>query len=996
MNDLFTRVSTTYFKESVQHEPLLTEVKPTASKPDQRVWTVSSVDDALTILKDQPGYDALIKVLSFLNNDEPAADGFRLHVPGPKSASVVNLLVSEIAPNYWTLLLEGSSESNHQTGISGVRDTELFLSCLRSVTALNAILIQIKVLIQEAHAGGKEAKRSHVSLNLGLFLDLLAAILQGYESVRSIWSSSTQYLSNASLRWAQSQKLASLLTNGQVVSVAAEALEIIERDKSRSEVLWITEGVAYSQWLGQNITSWAKTLPQNEELSFCSELFHRSLSLNHSETLIKSVIDGCLLTKPEPSTSFTQIVFSRSRNIKKVLDIILLHLSKKFLSHIHPADVSPNENISAVVTILTALVLSDSERKIALATWCVSSSGAGLGDGIGIRRAVLATLAQDTGAIPTIAMVLSQSLARFGDKLYIKHAAILQQNVHTEVLLLAAGYVHRLSPIKLTMLLRGCSYMSIISNRIGATQQRARFLGLVVGESLSALIDAKETKLNFQMEETETEEAQQLKQLTRLADQPGPVDPILSNFSTQTPTSSSQSIVSTPKSIVKKVKKVKPKQQPPISAVKPRAIIEEIDSSSDEDEDDLVPYEKDSDPEDSDEDATLVQRNKPKAPVYVRDLINFLRDSESYDKQKLALQTAPLLIRRKANYGTEVSSHANELAGLLVGIQDKFDISDFDDLKLQGMVALVVSQPKTMAPWFARTFFEGDYSLSQRTSVLITLGLSARELAGFDVSQYQSAAQFPSKRLHQKMEQLYLEQSNNTQEPSSSRLKALPPSALDNITQSLTTSFLAPLAAEAADATTGPDILKLESFTARYKSTTKVKPRVRAIPNTTAALLATSFFSPLTAHFQMALRSLKPIILNPALLSLYLQTLGIVIHAAGPSTLSLPQLTSELWDLLLGVRVHVLGDVSGMKGWFVAMASLLEVNGGDMRRICETQGRELVETREWVAMVFERTRGEDDGEENEVKMLAAGVLIKLGEAIEKYQAVMMGEMIGFS
>lgn len=560
--------------------------------------------------------------------------------------------------------------------------------------------------------------------------------------------------------------------------------------------------------------------------------------------------------------------------------------------------------------------------------------------------------------------------------------------VHTQILLLAAGYVHRISPMKLTLLMRVGTYMNTISNRIGSTQSRAQFLGLVVGEALSALIDDNKKRLDFKMEETDTEEAQQLKGLTKVSDLAGPIDPILSNVTMEVIPEKRKPATST-KAVQKKPKQKKPA----VTEVKPKAIIEEIDSS--EEDEDFAPYSKDSDPEDSDDDATLVQRNKPKPPVYIRDLILYLRDSESYDKQLLALQTAPVLIRRKANYGTEVSFHADELAGLLVGIQDKFEIENFQDLRVQGMVSLVVSQPKTMAPWFARTFFEGDYSLYQRTSVLITLGLSARELAGFEVSQYDTAAVFPSKRLPEKMEQLYLSPSNDSNALPSSQLKALPANALDSISQSLTSSFLAPLAAEAADASTGPDVLKLQSFTARYKSKTKAKPRVRAIPNTTAALLATSFFSPLAAHFQVALRSAKPIILNHALLALYLQTLGIIVHAAGPSTLSLPQLTAELWDLLLGVRVHVLGDLGAMKGWLVAMASLLEVNGGDLRRLCENQGREVVETREWVAMVFEKTRGEDGGEENDVKMLAAGVLIRLGEAVEKYQALLMGDMIGF-
>lgn len=984
MDELFTPVSTTYFKPQAQPEaPLLTEVKPAApATADQRLRTVSSADDALDILKNQPDYDALISVLKFLNAD-------KLGVPGPKSAGIVNLLVAEIAPNYWTLLLEGSSNDHDQT-----EDADLFLSCLRSVTGLNAILTQIKGLIQEARSGVKQVKRTDVSLNLKILADLLASILNGHESLHKIWSLSTKSLANASLKKAQSQKLASLLSNGQIISVSAEALSVMERDELRSESQWITDGVAYSKWLGLSIAAWAKTQPQLEEMSSCSEIFQRSLSLNHSETLVKVVTDELLLAKGDFRTSFVQVAFSQPRNAKKVTNILLRHLSERFLAHLVLSDISRNEAVSAVAAILGDVVLDDETRKNILINWCASSSGAGLGDGVGIRRAVVATLAQDREAIAT---VLSKSLAQFGDELYIKHAAILQQNVHTEVLLLAAGYVHRISSIKLTMLLRTGSYMSAISNRIGATQMRARFLGLVVGEGLSALIDNKETKLDFHMEETDTEEAQQLKKLVKVADQPGSIDPILSDASLQTMSSRKKSPKANSKSAVKsQISTPKPKPKLPIPTIKPRAIIQEIDSSEDDDEDDLVPMAKNSDPEDSDDDATLVQRNKPKPPVYIRDLITFLRDSESYDKQNLGLQTAPVLIRRKANYGTEVSSHADELAGLLVGVQDKFEIDEFDDLRLQSMIGLIVSQPKRMAPWFARTFFEGDYSLSQRTSVLIALGLSARELAGFEASQHQVAASFPSMRLPEKMEQLYLEPASDAQSLPSSQLQALPANALDSITQSLTASFLAPLAAEAADATTGPDVLKLQSFTARYKSATKAKPRVRAIPNTTAALLATAFFSPLTAHFQLALRSSKPLILNPALLSLYLQTLGIVIHAAGPSTLSLPQLTSELWDLLLGVRVHVLNDLGAMKGWFIAMASLLEVNDGDMRRICEAQGREVVETREWVAMVFERIRGDDGGEENEVKMLAAGTLIKLGEAIEKYQALLMGDLIGFN
>jgi telomere length regulation protein len=524
---------------------------------------------------------------------------------------------------------------------------------------------------------------------------------------------------------------------------------------------------------------------------------------------------------------------------------------------------------------------------------------------------------------------------------------------------------------------------------------------MVIGEALSGMADGGEKKLDFQMEETKTDEAIWYKDLIKVDDIVGPIDLLLSK-SEERPKMKKPAAASTSKAKSTAIQKVPA----------PRAsgfIIEEVDDTGDEEEedDDLAPYTMpDSDPEDSDEDPTLIRRDKPRAPVYVRDLITYLRDSENYDKQKLALATAPTLIRRKASYGTEVSSHIEDLASLLVGIQDKFDLDDFYQLRLQGMIALVVAQPEKMGQWFSKTFFDGDYSLSQRASILIVLGLSARELAGFDTSEYASATAFPSKKLPERIEKLYLDsqQSSDKQIGSGSPLKALPPNALDTVAQSLTSSFLAPIAAEAADATTGPGALKLSSFTSKLQKTkasggkAKTKAQVRSIPNTTAALISKAFFFPLAARFQYALRasSGKGVIFQPYLLSMYLKTLGLLVHAAGPTTLSLPQMTSELWDLILALRGHCAGDIPAIHSLLFALAALLDVNGDQMRQLCESHPREMIETQEWVTDIFNGTRGEDGGEENNVKMLAAGILIKLREAVEKYRMLLMGDMIGFT
>jgi len=526
---------------------------------------------------------------------------------------------------------------------------------------------------------------------------------------------------------------------------------------------------------------------------------------------------------------------------------------------------------------------------------------------------------------------------------------------------------------------------------------------MAVGEALSNLTDKSGKKLDFHMDELDTAEGRWYKGLVTVSDTVGPYDSLRAEPKAVPNTATSKKMANERRK--DSVSKAAPRPKvPPTTGF----IIEEVDDDGEED-DDLVPYAKpDSDAEDSDDDATLVVRNKPKAPVYVRDLIVYLRDSENYDRQKLALETAPVLIRRKGNFGTEVKEHARELASLLIGIQDSYEMDDFYHLRLQGMVALVVAQPREMGPWFARTFFEGDYSLSQRASVLTVLGLSARELAGFETSEYAPAAAFPSKSLPEQVGRLFLDANAGNDRSTKPALKALPSSALDSIAKSLTADFLAPMAADAADAVTGPDVLKLSSFTSRVKegqgagSKKKGKPQVRKIANTTAQLVSESFFFPLTARFQGALHTAsartRGILFQPLLLSQYLKTLALLLHAAGPSTLALPAMTAEYWALLLGgaVQAHCAGDAAVTHAVLFGLLTLLDVNAAAMRDLCRDMGREMVQTQEWASQVFDNTRGGDGpgGLENDTKMLAAGVLIRLKEGIEKYSALLMGDMIG--
>lgn len=500
-----------------------------------------------------------------------------------------------------------------------------------------------------------------------------------------------------------------------------------------------------------------------------------------------------------------------------------------------------------------------------------------------------------------------------------------------------------------------------------------------VGEAISTLIDSPDKRMTFKVPEMSTSEANWYKSIICVHDVVGLRDAIKSG-----------SLVPGTRVKVPARKHTAPKPQSirgnDLHGSSKIVAIQELDDDGEENEDDdLIPYEKpDDDEEDSDDDPTLVVRNKPTAPVYIRDLITYLRDTEDYDRQRLALNTAPSLIRRKANFGTEVGAHVEDLAALLVGLQDKYELDNFQDVRIQGMIAIVIAKPLEMGQWFAKTFFDGDYSISQRAAILSTLSLSARELGGYkdeDGSLTSMAplpsTSFPSKTLPAKL---------------NSTFAGSLPSPVDALARRLERTMIAPLAAHAADELSGPNILKVRTFSSRLAVESR---RTKPIANALAKVVADGFFFPLTARWWLHMKAYgaENVVFSPFLLSSYLKTLSLIIHASGSSTLSLPQMTREFWDLLLTLRGGGQGDKSVVEALLFAFLTLLEVNE-DKRRLAEDHARELLETQEWVNGLFNNLGG-GSAEDEKIRMLAAGVLIRTREVVEKYQTLLMGDMVSF-
>ncbi|KAI9714983.1 MAG: telomere binding protein [Chrysothrix sp. TS-e1954] len=731
----------------------------------------------------------------------------------------------------------------------------------------------------------------------------------------------------------------SLVASGKVLSTSAESERALEKSQASRSKSWVGDGRAYARWIGKGVVELSLRKDESHKRA-AAQLCGKAFSLGYKDDLVKTVLEAHLLGSRSRVDELQSLISRLARHEQRYF----LHCTMNYVctdclprkSLVEPKGDSEIRDglIPGCVALVDAVISApDTALRSMLSDWLLKSPGVG----VEMYRVALAALPEDERA-----KVLQKSWEQFGDDLYIKHTPIMQQEALTQVLLLAVGYVHRVNRELVSKLARSSLHTKGVSTRLGTSSQKARLLGMVVGTAVSMLVDGPDTRMTFEFEKEDQDEVRWYQSLITINDRRGTLKD-LSRDSQQTKNCTNGATTTT-----KAVKKAPmPSKTPTKSKI---MVIEEVTS----DDDDLIPYAKpDSDPEDDTDDATMVDRNKLKPPVYIRDLISGLQDTENHDRYRLALITAPNLVRRKADFGSEVKDRAEELAQIYAALSDPFEFEDFHDLRMQGLVAVLTAQPRQMGPWYARTFFTGDYSIGQRVAVLTAMGLIARELAGYE-GQLGDQQRFPTKTLPERMHKLYAD---------STEVAA--------IAQQMEETMLQPVS---------------------------TKKRRKLIKNDLAKLVAESFFFPLTGRWQMQGR-MSTNHLSNMVLPHYLRTLALILSFSGTSSTSLPQMTSEFWDLLLSLRSNALSDVATLEAMLFSFLTILNVNE-DKRRIATDHSKELIETHEWVNMVFERlnegTSRLGTGPENEeqkCKTLAAGVLVATKEVVDAYQRLMVGDML---
>lgn len=557
--------------------------------------------------------------------------------------------------------------------------------------------------------------------------------------------------------------------------------------------------------------------------------------------------------------------------------------------------------------------------------------------------------------------------------------------------LLAVAYLNRLNHNAVKDISRSSSYIHAVSNRLGSSMPRARYLGMLVGVAISRIVDEPGKAMDFGAEEMDSEEGKAWLGLVNVNDRIGKIEDLHK-------IKDLHRLEGTVQSAMKPAASQKKKKPSPHKPATSKIIsITEL-SSSDSDTPTLTPYPTpDSDPSDSDSDPTLLTRTKPKPPVYIHQLISSLTSSDP-PTISLALRTAPSLIRRKATFGTELSSNLDTLASTLLSLSEGLSKPLAQTHRLNALIALIIAAPARMGPWLSAMYFEGDLSLVQRATLLTAIGLGCRELAGYSsVDGYSNAKEedrpnFPSKTLPPSLSAMY--------------------APLTALTNNISSSTLQPLALTALEESesSGPKIFQTRTISSRL-----TKSRLNPPPSDTRTtppknlhhLLTTSFLLPLLTRLKHLLTtSSSSPLLSSHPLSLLLQTLLLLLHTLGPNTPTLSLLTSETLTLLLSLHNSPLAlsppVLPVMLSLLLTLLTLNTHTSTSESRLITDFGSQITELISWISSLSTSSHIptlSDDESSMPWTAIAAGCQVKWQEVGRKFQGRMLGlrsgELDGF-
>lgn len=444
-------------------------------------------------------------------------------------------------------------------------------------------------------------------------------------------------------------------------------------------------------------------------------------------------------------------------------------------------------------------------------------------------------------------------LASWGNVGLIEEEPIVRQEFRTHLLLCMC---YQLSSHSVQDLLKDSKFVSAISNRLMSLSNRVKSLGVFFADALSQM--ARTDKI-FNMS---ADMLEVLVPPSRIS-----TSDVMFDIEEAWDILESPEIIEEPNEEVNDIKR----------ALRPFTIRDLEDSNISDEVDD----------------PTLSTSKPVPAPIYVRDILAYLtvesKSHSAYEKQRIALKTAPTLLRQKLKFGSEVSFYAEELLTNITALTNQYDENDFESLKLNAMIAVVVCHP-SVATHLCQLLLTGDYSLQQRMCLLSSLSLAARELRGYEDESVQlsfTQTSFPSEMLPEGLHNQYLSMES-------------PDYGYARIENTIQNQLMDQVSEEARDEISGVKILRISS-SLRKKSQPQSEHYTRkdALANFNK-IVGKQFFFPLVAVWYES-QGINVGHYTPLLVAHFLRTLSIILHSAYPAAVDLNDMAREFINLVTPV-----------------------------------------------------------------------------------------------
>ncbi len=565
------------------------------------------------------------------------------------------------------------------------------------------------------------------------------------------------------------------------------------------------------------------------------------------------------------------------------------------------------------------------------------------------------------------------TLKSWSDNLSVKHTPIPFQQSETRILIYFLRYVSKAYLLK--NVIHDSIFLNGISNRLSSTAPVIRTLGMIIAEEITSIANENDNKLSFDIEEQvkvfKASMAAPLDNLDSLSDWRSILDE----------SSNSKNLFTLP--VVKERN---------ISPIASESI---LNADSDDSDDEFQSYAfLENDDEDSDDDPTIARKLKPKVPSYIRDLLSYLM-SDDFDQVELALINGPELIRKKSNFGTEVSFYAQQLTSSIIGLEDKFDIENFNEYKLDWLKSLVYSSPKETIPHIINAFFHNDYSLQQRMIVLSGLTLGIRVLRGFsdnnntenEYQNHEAVSEFASKLLPAHIHKRFITYNTTHKQIGMNEVNA--------ISLSLQRQTLKDTIKDARDddALSGPKILRVSrNLELRHQNQQKHQLEPQKRTHFLFKNVSTLIFYPMITGWWASGGALNIGKYSTVLMAHFINTLAIILHASYPSCLELRDMSGELIRIVLSLKSLSFteeGEDGGstepiiLDSLLTSILVILDIM--DSQFIIQTWPHELIELQSWLEQIWSdiidaKTRG-----------VAAGALLRIHELVKS--PMLLGELM---